>query len=185
MKDFVKWILLGILLIPINALCHESGHYLTGLFFGAENIVLHYASVSSDTDHLTGLQKGLISIAGPLISYLFLIIGVVKTRSKINPIWFILGIATTLRGLVNIPFLIGSFKGTVSSPNFDEYNFAINMNISPIVVSIIALLITLFACLYFSVLIYKKSGIVGIIKLWISVITGLVSWGIFGKYLFP
>lgn len=185
MKDFVKWILLGILLIPMNALCHELGHYLTSFLFGAENIVLHYASVSSNTDHLTGLQKGLINIAGPLISYLFLIIGIVITRTKISAVWFILGLVTTLRALINLPFLIGRFKGAESNPNFDEYNFAVNMNINPILVSTTALLITLSACFYFSVLIYKKSGIVGIIKLWISVIIGLLSWGIFGKFLLP
>ena len=67
-NEWLKWILLGLFLVPLNAIFHEMGHYVIYHIYDADNIVLHYASVSADSDHLSLTQKAITAISGPVIS---------------------------------------------------------------------------------------------------------------------
>ena len=95
----------------------------------------------------------------------------------------ILGLVTTLRGLVNLPYLIARLRGFEPVPNFDEYNFNMNLGIEPILVSVLSVMIILFAIIYFSVLAFKQKKMLGIGLLWTSVISGLLFWGTLEKFL--
>jgi len=97
----------------------------------------------------------------------------------------ILGFVTTLRGLVNLPFIIGRMKGFDSTPNFDEYNFSIYAGINPKVIAVLTLLIILASVLHFSIKAYRYESLQGIIKRILSVLSGLLFWGTFGVYILP
>ena len=184
-NEWLKWIGMGLILVPLNAIFHELGHYAMYHIYDADNIVLHYASVSANTDNLSITQKAITAISGPLISYVFLILAIVFLTKHKSIAWMILGFVTTLRGLVNLPYLIANLKGYGPSPNFDEYNFSIYMDIDPIIVSGLTLTMILFAIIYFSILAFKQKRFIGIGLLWTSVVLGLIFWGTLGKFLLP
>lgn len=184
-REWLIWILLGFVLVPLNAIAHELGHYLLYFLFDANNIVLHYASVSADSDNLSLTQKGIAAISGPIISYVFLLLAVLFTRNTNSKTWMILGSVTTLRGLVNLPYLIARVRGFNTTPNFDEYNFSNYFNIDPYITSLVTLIILVFAILYFTSKAYQQNKFFGILYLWSAVILGLVFWVSIGKLVLP
>ena len=184
-KEWLKWILLGILLVPLNAIFHELGHYAMYHIYGADNIVLHYASVSADSDNLSLTQKATTAISGPVISYVFLLLAIIFTRKNKSKTWMILGFVTTLRGLVNLPYLIARLRGYEPIPNFDEYNFSKYIGFDPVAVSIFTLIILVFATVCFSIIAYRQKRLIGILFLWTSSVIGLIFWGTTGKFFLP
>ncbi len=185
LKDLYRWIPLGLIFVPLNALAHELGHFISYHIFGADNIVLHYASVSADTETLSAAEKAVATISGPMVSLTILVLAFIISRKRYSPVWMILGAVTMLRGLVNIPYLIGRFKGLSGQPNFDEYNFSTYSGIDPVAPAVISILLVIFAIIYFSFLTFRINKVLGIVNLWLSVLTGLVFWGIIGKILLP
>ncbi len=181
----LKYIALGIIIVPLSIVSHELGHFLAYHFFGADNVQLHSVSVSADKDALTSFQLAFVNIVGPIISYVTIGLALLFSRKKYIAFWVLLGLAAPIGRIVNGVYVYFRALGYSPNPNFDEYNFSRNTGFDPIALAVVTTLIALATMVIF----LRKSWVEGRFPEFgfviFSVASGLATWMTFGGILLP
>ena len=185
MLKILKYLLLGILLVPLTILTHELGHFLAYHLFGAGNVQLHSVSVSADKDALSNFQLAIVNILGPLITYATIALAFFLTRKNYNPIWIIAALAAPIGRIVNFIYIYFRLAGYQPNPNFDEYNFSRNLGIDPLFLAVLTAILVIAAFIIFIKKAWNEDKFREIGLIAISLIVGLTVWSAVGKYIFP
>ena len=181
----LKYIAIGIVVIPLSIVTHELGHYLAYQLFGAENVQLHSVSVSADKEMLSNGQIAMASIVGPLISYLTIGAAFILTRKKYIPFWIILALAAPIGRVVNGIYIYFRVLGYDPSPNFDEFNFSKSISVDPIWLSVVTMVIVLVTVVVFFRKAWRAGGFAELALDIISLVAGLVAWMLVGGLILP
>ncbi len=181
----LKYAAIGIVVVPLSIITHELGHFLFYHLFGAGNVQLHSVSVSADKDALSAIQKAVVNIVGPIISYLTIALAFFLTRKKYVPFWVILALAAPLGRIVNFVYLYFRALGYSPNPNFDEFNFSRNLNIEPLWLSILTVVIVLLTIFVFLRKSWKDGGFKELIAVIISLVCGVLVWMLIGGLILP
>jgi mannose/fructose/N-acetylgalactosamine-specific phosphotransferase system component IID len=189
MKDsaikVLKYILIGILAVPISIVTHELGHYLVYQIFGASNVQLHAFSVSADKESVSNFQNAFAAITGPIISYITVILAYILTKKNYQSFWIILAIGGLIGRLVNFVYIYFRTAGYNPNPNFDEFNFSKFTGIEPLLVSIITAILFLIIYAVFLKKAWKENGFKEIGLIAISLICGVAMWNFVGGVILP
>lgn len=185
MSKILKYLLLGILLVPLTIVTHELGHFFAYHFFGAGNVQLHSVSVSADKEALSNFQLAIVNILGPIITYATIALAFFLTRKDYNPIWIIAALAAPIGRIVNFIYIYFRLAGYQPNPNFDEYNFSRNLGIDPLFLAVLTAILVVAAFIIFIKKAWNEDKFreVGLIAA--SLIVGLVVWALVGKFIFP
>ena len=138
-----KWVVAGVISVPVTIVFHELAHALMGVLLGHPNVQLHFASVSSDAK-LVGAplwQQGLVAGAGPFASALIVLVCWLRARQKeVGPTVTAVALFAPFKYLIGIAFLFSILRGQdVSGANFDEHTFATILGIPTVLVVLIGL----------------------------------------------
>lgn len=151
--DILALVFWGALLAPAGIVLHELGHFIVGLSLGFP-VKFNVGSVSGGAT--LGLAPesavALQASAGPLVTIALMAIAAWGLKNRSAPLWgFALAITAPLRFIVGGTYLFWvaksyfentDFQGT---PNFDEYNAAVAVGLSPVwLVSIQMCILTLY-----------------------------------------
>lgn len=185
MVKILKYILLGILLVPLTIVTHELGHFFAYHFFGASNIQLHSVSVSADKDALSSVQLAIANILGPIITYLTIAAAYFLTRKNYNPIWIIAALAAPIGRIVNFVYIYFRLAGYQPNPNFDEYNFSRNLGIEPLILAVITAILVITTFIIFGKKAWNEDKFREIGRIAASLIVGVAVWSVVGKFIFP
>jgi cellobiose-specific phosphotransferase system component IIC len=189
MKDsaikVLKYILIGILAVPISIVAHEFGHYLVYQFFGASNVQLHAFSVSADKESVSNLQNAIAAITGPIITYLSVILAYVFTQKSYHPAWMILALGGLIGRIVNFIYIYFRSAGYNPNPNFDEFNFSKFTGIEPLFLSIITAILFVMIYAIFLKKAWKENGFKEIGLIAISLFCGVAVWNFVGGLILP
>lgn len=185
MVKILKYLLLGILIVPLTIVTHELGHFFAYHFFGADNVRLHSVSVSADKDTLSSIQLAIVNILGPLISYLTISAAYFLTRKNYNPIWIIAALAAPVGRIVNFVYIYFRLAGYQPNPNFDEYNFSRNLGIEPLILAVITAILVIAAFIIFIKKAWNEDKFREIGLIAASLIAGVAVWSVVGKFIFP
>ena len=109
MATRARWVLAG-LLAPLAILPHEAGHALVALARGCDHVALHSAWVSAQCGGAPGEAVQLV--AGPLVSWLLAVVGVLAMRRWHCPEGFIVAVCCAGRALIGLEALAVSPSGT-------------------------------------------------------------------------
>ena len=184
-RKLIKYLSLGIVMIPLTIVSHELGHFLAYKLFGATNVVLHSVSVSADKDTLSSGQIAFASIIGPLISYLTILAAIFFTRKSYVPLWIFVGLTPPIGRTVNFIYVYFRSLGYQPNPNFDEFNFARSLGVDPLPLAVITCLIVIATFGFF----LRKSWVEGrfreIAFLLFSIAIGLGVWSLVGQFILP
>ncbi len=172
----LKYILMAMFVVPVTIISHELGHFVSYLYFGADDVRLLAFSVSAETDHLSPIQIAVSSILGPLISYITIVIAALMTRKQYSPFWILLGIAAPIGRIVNAVYIYFRILGNHPNPNFDEYKFSRSLKIEPLFVSVPTMVIVVAVFYWFGRSAWKHGGIRELGLIILSVILGLAAW---------
>lgn len=185
MLKILKYLSLGILLVPLTIITHELGHFFAYHFFGAGNIQLHSVSVSADKDVLSNFQLAIVNILGPLITYATIALAFFLTRKNYNPIWIIAALAAPIGRIVNFIYIYFRLAGYQPNPNFDEYNFSRNLGIDPLFLAIFTAILVMTAFIIFIKKTWNEDKLreVGLVAA--SLVAGLAVWSVADKFIFP
>jgi hypothetical protein len=189
MKDSVfkalKYILIGILAVPISIVTHELGHFVAYQLFGASNVQLHAFSVSADKESVSNLQNAFAAITGPIITYLTVISAYILTKKNYQPFWVVLALGGLIGRLVNFIYIYFRSAGYNPNPNFDEFNFSKFTGIEPLFISIVTAILFLIIYAGFLKKAWKENGLreTGLIVL--SLICGVAVWNFVGGLILP
>lgn len=181
----LKYAAIGLAVVPLSITTHELGHFLAYVFFGAGSVQLHSVSVSADKDALSDVQKAIVNIVGPLISYLTIALAFVATKRNYAPFWVILALAAPLGRIVNFVYLYFRASGYRPKPNFDEFNFSQNLDIEPLWLSILTVLLVLTALFVFFGKAWKNGGFRELIAVIFSLGSGIFVWMLIGSLIIP
>lgn len=130
----------AVLMAPLGLFLHELGHFLAGRLLGFDDVRVGVAGVSGGArlgetaDRMVAIQAG----AGPAVTLLLLILAWAFVARSPRHLWAVALAATApLRFLVGAVFigarLLTWLQGGVPGvPNFDEYNLAKALGISPL-----------------------------------------------------
>ncbi len=130
----------GALLAPVGIILHEMGHLLVGLSLGFP-VQMHVGSVSGGPaiGTATNLNVAMAAAAGPLVTIALMAIAIWGLIRRPGSRWaFALAITAPIRFIVGGTYLFwvgkawfeeATFQGT---PNFDEYNVALALGLSPV-----------------------------------------------------
>lgn len=138
----LTWFGAGFVSVPVTVVVHELGHYTTGRFLGWQDLALHYSSVTlasggqvvASAIHAPW-KVALFNAAGPIVSLAILFVAEWLAG---HPGLRSISAACSLSSVVR--FLWPLTTGTMlllhgsgrSYPNLDEFNFAVNLGIPPI-----------------------------------------------------
>lgn len=181
----LKYAAIGIAVVPFSIITHELGHFLFYHLFGAGNVQLHSVSVSADKDALNDLQKAVVNIVGPIITYLTILLTFFSTKKKYVAFWVILALAAPLGRIVNFIYLYFRALGYNPNPNFDEFNFSRNLNVEPLWLSILTSIIVLTAMFIFFRKSWKNGGFKELLAVIISLVCGILVWMTVGGLILP
>lgn len=185
MNKIVKYLLLGIALVPLTIIAHEFGHFLVYHLFGADNVRLHAFSVSADKGQLAGWQIAIANISGPLITYLTIALAYFFTKKTYQAAWIIAALAAPLGRIVNFGYIYFRLAGYNPNPNFDEFNFSKNLGIEPLIMSVLTgiLVIATFVIFFGKAWREGKFRETGLVVA--SLIVGVAVWSFGGGYILP
>ena len=137
-----EWFASAIVAAPLTILTHELGHFLAGLAFNHPRVVLHYGSVTSDAAKAgcPPWQLAIVAAAGPLVTFAtVLLCCYLAARYRPHPLIVAVGLFAPLKFSVGLVFIYYWLSGVRNSaPNFDEFNVAKQLGISPLIPIIIA-----------------------------------------------
>jgi len=187
-KTLGVWLLAGILSAPLTIILHELGHYLAALAMGAEGVTLHFADVAYDETSVSLAQGSVVSVMGPVTTYLIILGCFLLTRKQFNLYVVTAAIVAPLRGLAGLGFVIFSLRGITDRAfsGVDEWEFATKAGITPWIPILIALTVLGLSWFYFFREIKRKQGgwyillAVGVI-----VIGLIVYFNVLGPVFFP
>jgi cellobiose-specific phosphotransferase system component IIC len=189
MKDSVikllKYILIGILAVPVSIVTHEIGHFIAYQLFGASNVQLHAFSVSADKESVSNLQNAIAAITGPIITYLTVVFAYILTSKNYKSFWIILALGGLIGRIVNFIYIYFRTAGYNPNPNFDEFNFSKFTGIKPLFLSIITAILFL---IIYAVLLkkaWKENGLKEIGLIVLSLICGVAVWNFVGGFILP
>jgi hypothetical protein len=181
----LKYAAIGVAVVPLSIVTHELGHFLFYHLFGADNVQLHSVSVSADKDALGNVQKAIVNIVGPIISYLTIALAFFLTRKRYVAFWVILALAAPLGRIVNFVYLYFRALGYSPNPNFDEFNFSRNLNIEPLWLSILTAFIVLATMFVFFKKSWKEGRFKELIAVIVSLVCGVLVWMLIGGLILP
>lgn len=139
-QDLLRLAGWGALLAPMGIVLHELGHLFVGISLGYP-VRLNVGSVSGGPKlgSATDVDVALQASAGPLVTIILMAIAAWGLTKFPGSRWaFALAITAPLRFIVGGVFLFwvakarfenAAFQGT---PNFDEYNAALALGLSPV-----------------------------------------------------
>jgi len=140
------WFASAVVAGPLTILAHELGHFLAGLAFNHPQVVLHYASVTSDAVRAgyPPWQLATVAAAGPVVTVAtVLLCCYLATRYRPHPLIVTGGLIAPIKFSVGLIFIYYWLTGVRnSSPNFDEFNVAKHAGISsfiPILIGVAVL----------------------------------------------
>jgi hypothetical protein len=128
------------LLAPVGIVLHELGHFAVGLSLGYP-VRMHVGSVSGGAaiGLAPDLHVAMEAVAGPLVTVALAAIAIWGLLRRPGSRWALaLAITAPIRFIVGGVYLFGvikawfeetAFQGT---PNFDEYNAALALGLSPV-----------------------------------------------------
>lgn len=184
-KKLVKYLVFGIVVIPVSIITHELGHLVAYKLFGASDVVLHSLSVSADKHLLSSSQMAVAAIVGPIISYLTIAAAIIFTNKEYVLFWIFVALAAPIGRIVNFIYVYFRMLGYQPNPNFDEFNFARSLGVDPLGPAIITCLIVLATLVIFM----RKAWIAGrfreIAMLILGLVVGLVVWSVIGPVVLP
>ncbi|MCD9188430.1 MAG: hypothetical protein LUM44_18580 [Pyrinomonadaceae bacterium] len=185
MSRILKYLLLGILLVPLTIVTHELGHFFAYHLFGAGNVQLHSVSVSANKETLSNFQLAIVNILGPLITYATIALAFFLTRKNYHPLWTIAALAAPIGRIVNFIYIYFRLAGYQPNPNFDEFNFSRNLGIEPLFLAVPTAILVIATFIVFIKKAWNEDKLreVGLIA--VSLIAGLVVWSLIGKFIFP
>lgn len=181
----LKYLLLGILTVPLSIFTHELGHYFAYLAFGAGNVQLHSVSVSADKENLTHLQIAFASFLGPIITYITIALCFFVTRKEYKIFWMFLALAAPIGRIVNFIYVALRLAGNTPNPNFDEFNFSKSIGIDPLILSVFTVIIVCVTFFIFLRRAYAEDGLAEIGRLAFGIAAGLAVWATVGGLLLP
>jgi len=121
----------AIALVPVCIVLHEVAHLLTALGLGFPNPEFHYSAVSpGDVSGQEQWELGAVGLAGPLMTALLTIVGMLAHRRWPTSVWpFALAIAAASRFAVAVPFSLANLYVRLAGqrlapPAFDEQKAA-------------------------------------------------------------
>jgi hypothetical protein len=121
----------AMVLVPICIVAHELGHLLTALALGFPNPEFHFSAVSpGDVSGQQQWELGAVGLAGPLVTALLTVLGIVAQRRWPRSVWpFALAIAAASRFAVAVPFSLVNIYVRLTGqrlqpPAFDEQKAA-------------------------------------------------------------
>ena len=165
---------------------HELAHYLTAIGWGAADVSFHWAYVDHNTSSVSGLGNAAIAFAGPVSSYLMILVAWNRARTSAHPFSLGLGFAAAVRCLAVLPFTIRSLLGRDTSTFFfDEIRGAEALDLPALVPALITLGVGVVASIAFARLTYRRAGLICLITLVVGTIAGAPLWAIVGGALFP
>lgn len=185
MSKTLKYLLLGILLVPLTIVTHELGHFFAYHFFGAGNVQLHSVSVSADKETLSNFQLATVNILGPLITYATIALAFFLTRKNYHPLWIIAALAAPIGRIVNFIYIYFRLAGYQPNPNFDEFNFSRNLGIEPLFLAVPTAILVIATFIIFIKKAWNEDKFREIGLIAASLIVGLVVWSLVGKFIFP
>lgn len=181
----LKYIGLGILIIPFSIVAHELGHFFAYQVFGANNVQLHAFSVSAERENLTNVQNAIAAIIGPIITYATIVLAYIFTRKNYHPAWIILSLGGLIGRIVNFIYIYFRLAGYNPNPNFDEFNFSKSLGIEPLFISIITAILFLAIYAIFLKKAWKENGLSEIGLIILSLISGVTVWNFVGGLILP
>jgi hypothetical protein len=181
----LKYIGLGILIIPLSIVTHELGHFFAYQIFGANNVQLHAFSVSADRENLSNLQNAIAALTGPIITYATVVLAYLFTRKNYHPAWIILSLGGLIGRIVNFIYIYFRLAGYNPNPNFDEFNFSKSLGIEPLFLSIITAILFLVIYAVFLKKAWKENGLSEIGLIILSLIGGVMVWNFVGGLILP
>jgi type IV secretory pathway VirB3-like protein len=181
----LKYILIGILAVPISIVTHELGHFVAYQIFGASNVQLHAFSVSADRESVGNLQNAIAAITGPIITYLMVVVAYILTQKNYQPFWIILALGGLIGRLVNFIYIYFRTAGYNPNPNFDEFNFSKFTGIEPLFASIITAILFLVIYAVFLKKAWKENGFAEIGLIALSLVCGVAVWNFVGGFILP
>jgi hypothetical protein len=184
-RKMLKYIGLGILLIPLSIVTHELGHFFAYQIFGAGNVQLHAFSVSAEKETLSNVQIAVASIVGPIITYTTTVLAYIFTNKKYSAFWVIFSLGGLIGRIVNFIYIYFRLAGYNPNPNFDEFNFSKSLNIEPLFLSIITAIIFLTVYTIFLKKAWKENGLKEIGLIILSLISGVIVWNYVGGLILP
>jgi hypothetical protein len=183
--SLLRYLGLGIVAVPLSIVVHELGHFAGYLLLGASNVQLHTASVSADKEMLSGPEQAAVNIIGPLITYAVVGAAYFITKRKYNAFLVILALAAPVGRAVNGVYLYFRMLGYQPKPNFDEFNFADNLGISPLLITTPTTLIVVLSLGYFLRKVWKHGGLSETVMALAAVAAGIAVWFTAGPMLLP
>jgi hypothetical protein len=183
--EALKYILIGVLAVPISIVTHELGHFIAYQFFEASNVQLHAFSVSADKESVSNLQNAIAAITGPIITYLTVVFAYILTSKNYQPFWIILALGGLIGRIVNFIYIYFRSAGYNPNPNFDEFNFGKFTGIEPLFLSIITAILFLIIYAVFLKNAWKESGLKEIGLIALSLICGVTVWNFVGGFILP
>jgi len=185
MSKLLKYLLLGIVAVPLSIISHELGHFLVYHLFGAGNIQMHSASVSAEKEALSSFQIAIANITGPLITYFTIGLAYFLTRKNYQPFWIILALAAPLGRIVNFAYIYFRLAGYTPKPNFDEFNFSQNLGIEPLILSILTAILVLITFIIFFKRAIREGKFFEVARIILSLIAGVAVWFTIGGFILP
>lgn len=138
----LTWFGAGFAAVPITVVLHELGHYAAGRFLGWRDLALHYSSVRlasggqvvASAIHAPW-KVALFNAAGPMVSLAILFLAAwLAGHSGLRTVSAACSLSSVVRFLW--PLTMGAMLllpgGGRSYPNLDEFNFAVNLGIPPL-----------------------------------------------------
>lgn len=133
----VFWLVSGMVAAALTIIAHELGHFFAGLTFKHPGVVLHYASVSSGAEKAgyPSWQLATVAAAGPLVTCAIVILCChLAVRYRPTSLLVAVGMCAPVKFVVGFVFVYYWLSGARNtSPNFDEFNIAKHLDISPFI----------------------------------------------------
>jgi hypothetical protein len=180
MKNFMyqlaKDAILATFVVPLAIVSHELGHFLSYLWYEAQDVRLLAFSVSAETQELSSTQLAVANMIGPVISYVTVIIAALCSSKKYSSFWIMLGLTAPIGRIVNAVYIYYRILGYHPNPNFDEYNFSRNLKIEPLLVSVPTMMIVVGCFYFFGRSAWKHGGLGELVRIVACILIGLAVW---------
>lgn len=189
--EILVWLFICSAVAPLTLLLHELGHYVVARLFGAKALQLHWLSISFEPASLSHGGKTAVAVAGPLVSWLIILICYLLLPTATTSNWLPLilgsGLFANVRALVGLGPLIRTALGHkgLSFPGLDEWSIAQLVGLPNLSVIILSQAIMLFALIYFSQQTIALKGWPFLLVLYIGCILSMLLYIRLGPRLLP
>ena len=124
----LPWAAWCVLLAPLTIVLHEVGHYVTALWAGSPNPVIHYSWTDPGNLPAKGASTdAVIGLAGPSVTIVLALFACAWIALRGPARWaFALAVCAVSRFVVAVPYTLINIvvrltRGNLGAPAFDEY----------------------------------------------------------------